>query len=906
MKRLFPDRFPLAEDHPLLEEHLLIDQYLREARDRFGSRLFSFTWESSPEKLPAFQRFSASSTGSRQRLILAVLERLKRGYPKALDNGLAEIIPALTDLYSRWIQRFAAWKPEDLIPILEAFTRIEPALKYPSAPLPVDVIFETIEKSLDLHYPTEEFQKAILALEDSFLIRPFTFHSIQTPATPAKKLRPAPEEELRRRERLRSLLEKALSLRLDLTEHWAQVALWDWRQIQETDPDAGQAWMELFRLGARLKSGAFEMESFPEIPGLLSRIGLPAFRESVERWWRWVGKEPGARAQLKSKRLALVEADPGLIPMRKSGLPMPELNVHALGILTLTISCLEPDWSSVQLSLLAERCLERCGPKTRSLKLARRVVEILATIPDPEADRRLFALKRWTHLASVKGWIQKQLFNRHPQLEDTVNLLEQLEERLNRDSSLDEKFQATAQDQLGRWVLIQLDPCLHTPIGTVAEYRSIESSRPVRPDDAIRQAIQFVQADLKDQSQRLESMIRSNPSWALKDWLEIYWNNRLNRLLASRLVWTLNDPFEERIESAIPKPEPVLTSDGRHVSSASMNDECRWMRPTGEILNDWGPHTEVRLWTPIQSDVESTLAWRRFLEEYEIRQPFKQAHREIYLLTDAERTTEYHSNRFAAHFLKQSKLRVLCRETGWKYQPIGYWNMNHGVLTCAEKRLESSDIIAHFHLQAAAGAELNTNTNTSRQNQRVVKGKGPMPVVTSDRVEFWKGKERIRLSEVPGALFSETMRDIDLFVGLSSIGADPDWGRADHSPGLRRYWRSFAFGELTETARTRKEILQRLVPHLRIASQLELSDRYLKVTGQIRAYKIHLGSGNILMEPNDEYLCIVPDNQKSGEEPVQGLPFEGDPTLSIILSKAFLLANDTRIADPVIVGQIRG
>ena len=35
------------------------------------------------------------------------------------------------------------------------------------------------------------------------------------------------------------------------------------------------------------------------------------------------------------------------------------------------------------------------------------------------------------------------------------------------------------------------------------------------------------------------------------------------------------------------------------------------------------------------------------------------------------------------------------------------------------------------------------------------------------------------------------------------------------------------------------------------------------------------------------------------------LPFEGDSTLSIILSKAFLLAEDRKISDPSITRQIR-
>jgi hypothetical protein len=35
------------------------------------------------------------------------------------------------------------------------------------------------------------------------------------------------------------------------------------------------------------------------------------------------------------------------------------------------------------------------------------------------------------------------------------------------------------------------------------------------------------------------------------------------------------------------------------------------------------------------------------------------------------------------------------------------------------------------------------------------------------------------------------------------------------------------------------------------------------------------------------------------------LPFEGDQTLTVILSKAFLLADDTKIKDAAIVSQLR-
>lgn len=56
------------------------------------------------------------------------------------------------------------------------------------------------------------------------------------------------------------------------------------------------------------------------------------------------------------------------------------------------------------------------------------------------------------------------------------------------------------------------------------------------------------------------------------------------------------------------------------------------------------------------------------------------------------------------------------------------------------------------------------------------------------------------------------------------------------------------------------------------------------------------------MTPDDWYLCIVP---KPGPGPDAGyLPFEGDPMLSVIVSKAMLLARDTEITDLAILSQL--
>jgi hypothetical protein len=167
--------------------------------------------------------------------------------------------------------------------------------------------------------------------------------------------------------------------------------------------------------------------------------------------------------------------------------------------------------------------------------------------------------------------------------------------------------------------------------------------------------------------------------------------------------------------------------------------------------------------------------------------------------------------------------------------------------------------------------------------------------------------EPISLKQIPALVFSEVMRDVDLFVGVASVGNDPNWSDGGVEGRYRDYWYGYSFGELSETAKTRKQVLETLIPRLKIRARCQLRDKFLVVRGDLRSYKIHLGSGNILMEPNDRYLCIVPARGgSSGASASQVfLPFEGDNMLSLILSKAFLLADDTSIKDPTIVHQIR-
>jgi hypothetical protein len=289
------------------------------------------------------------------------------------------------------------------------------------------------------------------------------------------------------------------------------------------------------------------------------------------------------------------------------------------------------------------------------------------------------------------------------------------------------------------------------------------------------------------------------------------------------------------------------------------------------------------------------LAWRQWLERHEIRQPFKQAHREVYILTDAERATETYSNRFAAHILRQHQLQALCQQRGWKYTLQGQWDGFN---------LPSLDL-------PRWGLRVEFWVEGSDADNAPVSAHGIYLYVSTDQVRFTRIGDHtpLPLTDIPPLVLSEVMRDIDLFVGVCSVGNDPAW--LDTGPAganlYRDYWWRFSFGDLSASAETRRAVLERILPRLpKLADRWSLADRFLVVRGELRTYKIHLGSGNILMEPNDEYLCIVPgggsDNVGSGQI---FLPFEGDTVLSVILSKALLLADDRSITDSTITRQIK-
>lgn len=388
---------------------------------------------------------------------------------------------------------------------------------------------------------------------------------------------------------------------------------------------------------------------------------------------------------------------------------------------------------------------------------------------------------------------------------------------------------------------------------------------------------------------RIERSFMDQRHWTYESWKDRYLNHPLIATIARRLLWS----FSGRT--------------GIWFEGGFVDQNGETFEPAANDI--------VELWHPIAAEPAIVLHWRQWITQHQVVQPFKQCHREIYVLTDAERNTAMYSNRFAGHIVRQHQLQHLCMQRGWHYQLMGSYDFQ----STPTLELPRWDMTVEYYVELpdddqSVGVARNVATDkvqflrkvrreASAEEQALIDEDptGYLAKRIKKRLEGGR-HDAIALTEILPVVFSEVMRDVDLFVGVCSIGADPNWN-AD--AGFGQYWRDFSFGELSQSAETRKQVIEALLPSLKIAPRCKIDGKFLVVHGDLRTYKIHFGSGNILMEPNDQYLCIVAARGLTNTAERVFLPFEGDAILSLILSKAVMLADDTKIKDSSIVSQIK-
>jgi hypothetical protein len=644
-------------------------------------------------------------------------------------------------------------------------------------------------------------------------------------------------------------------LPMDPGEQWSDKVL---RDLTDMRAKERRAWVDLMTL-AHTATGAKPSAKWLKGSGeLVAAIGAEAFERREGEWFALVGrarpKFPGGRIE---GRDSSVPSERGADVLRGlawacAGVQRPRV-ARALGDLAMACYKMVP------------------GVGARCIKPGTAAVWALSQMTGPDALAQLSRVRQLVKFGTAKKVLDTTLERLSAAMGVTPD---ELHEMASPDFGLG--VDGTISEEAGEFTLELRVGAEGAEVRVLDEKGKVRASVPesVKKGHAetlktLRLAAADIDKMLPAQKARIERLYHDRRTLAVDAWRQRYLEHPLVGTIARRLIWTLSE--KGKSTGAIWRDGDLVDVRGKKVAA--------------------GDGVSVTLWHPAQSTAENVGAWRGFLESAEILQPFKQAHREVYLLTDAERRTGTYSNRFAGHIVRQSNLNGLCQQRNWKHTlfVLEYGDAPMLVL----KRLE---LAARFEVQAIGDEHYGTA--------------GAYSFLQTDRVHFGPiGENRaIDLERVDPLAFSEVMRDVDLFIAVCSIGNDPTWvDRGAEGDGFgNAYWRTYAFGDLTTFGANRREVLKRLLPRLKIAGVCELGEKFLKVRGKKRVYKIHLGSANILMEPNDQYLCIVPSvrDVRGGLAEDVYLPFEGDRTLAIILSKAFMLAEDEKITDSSITRQI--
>ena len=233
--------------------------------------------------------------------------------------------------------------------------------------------------------------------------------------------------------------------------------------------------------------------------------------------------------------------------------------------------------------------------------------------------------------------------------------------------------------------------------------------------------------------------------------------------------------------------------------------------------------------------------YQKYLFDKEIKQPFKQVFRELYIPTKDELETSNRSERYQGHQVQPQKTVALLRGRGWTV------NYEEGLQKVYHKE--------GFRATIYAAADWYTPSDVEAP--------------TLEYVVFYNlkdGKE-VPMKEINPVIFSEVMRDVDLVVSVAHVGGvDPE---ASHSTMQMR------------------SALARESARLFKLQNVEVKERYILVKNEHGDYSLHLGSG-MISRGGLQINVVAVQSQHRGRV---FLPFvDDDPKTAEIISKMKLLS----------------
>ena len=246
---------------------------------------------------------------------------------------------------------------------------------------------------------------------------------------------------------------------------------------------------------------------------------------------------------------------------------------------------------------------------------------------------------------------------------------------------------------------------------------------------------------------------------------------------------------------------------------------------------------------------------QKYVFDNKIVQPFKQVFRELYVKTEEEMNME-HSLRYAGNQIQPKKTLGCLRSRHWVA------DIEDGL----QKVYYKENIVAQIYALADWFSPADIESPTLEW------------VVFSDR----KTGKNMRIKDIPDIIFSEVMRDVDMAVSVAHAGGvDPE---TSHS-----------------TVEMRKAIAEFTMPLFRLTN-VTFTKNHAVIEGKSANYTVHLGSGVVHQEAGPMINVLPVHSQRRGRI---FLPFvDDDPKTSEVLTKILFFAEDNKIKDPYILGQI--
>ncbi len=247
--------------------------------------------------------------------------------------------------------------------------------------------------------------------------------------------------------------------------------------------------------------------------------------------------------------------------------------------------------------------------------------------------------------------------------------------------------------------------------------------------------------------------------------------------------------------------------------------------------------------------------YQQLIFDKQMKQPFKQVFRELYVKTKEEKET-YHSMRYAGNQIQPAKTIACLKDRRW------IADVEDGL----QKVYYKENIIACIYALADWFSPAD------------------IEAPTLEWVVFYNRKtyKELKIGDIPDILFSEVMRDVDLAVSVAHAGGiDPEMS---HS-----------------TVEMRRVIAEFTLPLFKLTN-VSLTDTHAVIEGKRAGYTIHLGSG-VIHKMGGPMINVLPvHSQHRGRI---FLPFvDDDPKTAEIISKIVMFAEDDKIKDPYILEQI--